>query len=671
MVRQDIIFPTFVSGLIVTVIGAIVISGWFTNNASLIQIMPNFAPMQFNTALCFLICGVGTALASLHKRNIAVIFGALTLTISGLTLLQYFLHMNFGLDQLFTDHTVMTKASQPGRLSPITALCFMLCGTALLFIKFQPIYIRSLAVTALFLCSAALIAYVLQFQGAVEFENIYGWGQLQRMALHTAIGFVLLSTGLIALSMAKKKKGHFDVWSMLPFSLASIIIAITILAWYSVKEYNSQIEKTYFENLVYDTQDAITDRYTLYLETLLGGKGLYHASKSVERDEWQRFVEAHDVDKNLPGINGVGYIDYVEEEDLEEYLEATRADNAPDFVNHPDTDFSNKFIIKYVEPVEPNKAAIGLDIGFEANRREAAERARDTGNPALTKRILLVQDNKQRAGFLLLIPIYKTKSLPSSINDRKEQIQGWIYAPFIGDHFLDDINSINKNQLSFSVYDGNQANDSMLIHKDIKDRNLQSDLYLTTQITLGGNVWTIEWYPSTQFQTREQDISTAILILGLLLSGIFYLMLNRLLHSKQAVTRQVRERTRELRQALAFQDLIAENIPDAVFVKNEDYEIVQGNSAFLNLYPEDERDQVIGTTTVEQYNKEEAEEFLKHDREAFEEGYSHTIESLHFPNGDLKTFSTKKVRFEDAENRPFILAIARDITDKSRKIKKF
>ena len=35
--------------------------------------------------------------------------------------------------------------------------------------------------------------------------------------------------------------------------------------------------------------------------------------------------------------------------------------------------------------------------------------------------------------------------------------------------------------------------------------------------------------------------------------------------------------------------------------------IVRANQAFLELYPEDIRDTVIGTTTVESYEKDEAE----------------------------------------------------------------
>ena len=75
------------------------------------------------------------------------------------------------------------------------------------------------------------------------------------------------------------------------------------------------------------------------------------------------------------------------------------------------------------------------------------------------------------------------------------------------------------------------------------------------------------------------------------------------------------------------------------------------------------RNDIIGKTTVEQYDKDEAEEFLKHDRDALENGFSETEETLTFPDGKRRTLSTKKIRFKDSKGERFILGVAHDITD--------
>ena len=119
---------------------------------------------------------------------------------------------------------------------------------------------------------------------------------------------------------------------------------------------------------------------------------------------------------------------------------------------------------------------------------------------------------------------------------------------------------------------------------------------------------------------------------------------------------------RELEASEAFQELIMENNPDMVFVKNEKCEIVEANPAFLAAYPDHMQDKIIGYTTVEEYREEEREGFLAKDREAFENGLSETIEHINFPNGEAKTLFTKKIRFKNAVGESFILGIARDIT---------
>ncbi len=110
--------------------------------------------------------------------------------------------------------------------------------------------------------------------------------------------------------------------------------------------------------------------------------------------------------------------------------------------------------------------------------------------------------------------------------------------------------------------------------------------------------------------------------------------------------------------------LISENNQDYLFAKDSNFRIVYANKAFLSLYPKDKRDKVIGYTTLEEYEQDEAEEFLKYDKEAFEKGFSETFERILFPNGEYRTLHTKKIKFVDSANAEFILGVARDVTER-------
>jgi len=86
--------------LIVIALGAVVIGGWYLNNTTLIQINPNFAPMQFNTALCFLLSGIGLAFFSFRKVYLSLSSGVLVGLIGLLTFLTYIFSFDLGFNVL-------------------------------------------------------------------------------------------------------------------------------------------------------------------------------------------------------------------------------------------------------------------------------------------------------------------------------------------------------------------------------------------------------------------------------------------------------------------------------------------------------------------------------------------------------------------------------------------
>jgi PAS domain S-box-containing protein len=120
---------------------------------------------------------------------------------------------------------------------------------------------------------------------------------------------------------------------------------------------------------------------------------------------------------------------------------------------------------------------------------------------------------------------------------------------------------------------------------------------------------------------------------------------------------------KNLRAIHKFQTIVFDNVPDMLFVKDSEFRIVQANQAFLNVYPEDMRNDVIGRTSLEGYEEEEREAFLVFDRIAFDKGFSETEETIQFPDGKRRTLLTKKVRFQDELGAVFILGVASDITD--------
>lgn len=174
---------------VILLLGILVLMGWFVGSDTLIQINVAFAPMQFNTALGFFLCGSGFLLIVLEKRWIAIIPGALVFLVGLLTLIEYVFDVNLGLDELFMTHTITTLTSHPGRMAPNTALSFTLTGIAIILVsgifvlKNILFWISTLGAIVFGLAVVAFSGYL------VNIESAYGWGELTRMAIHTSAGF--------------------------------------------------------------------------------------------------------------------------------------------------------------------------------------------------------------------------------------------------------------------------------------------------------------------------------------------------------------------------------------------------------------------------------------------------------------------------------------------------
>ena len=113
-------------------LGVVVLVGWYTHNAALIQVNPAFVPMQYNTALGFALSGLGLLALLFGASRWQQLAAVLVSLVGMLTLVEYIFGVDLGIDQLFMEHYIGVKTSHPGRMAPNTALCFSLTGLTLL-----------------------------------------------------------------------------------------------------------------------------------------------------------------------------------------------------------------------------------------------------------------------------------------------------------------------------------------------------------------------------------------------------------------------------------------------------------------------------------------------------------------------------------------------------------
>lgn len=199
-------------------LGLVVLVGWHSHTEVLIQLHPMLVPMQYNTAIGFLLSGLMLLAHGRDLRAPALTFAVIVAIIGMLTLLEYVFDANLGTDQLLMQHYITVQTSHPGRMAPNTALCFSFTGIA---IALSTGMIRKLSspINAVFGSLILGLGVVALLGYALELEAAYGWGRLTRMALHAAFGFIIIGSGLLAIGWKSARADDKSLPSWLPLCL--------------------------------------------------------------------------------------------------------------------------------------------------------------------------------------------------------------------------------------------------------------------------------------------------------------------------------------------------------------------------------------------------------------------------------------------------------------------
>ena len=166
---------------------------------------------------------------------------------------------------------------------------------------------------------------------------------------------------------------------------------------------------------------------------LLGARGavLTVGWEALNREAFLRYTQSRNIDVEFPGVRGFGVIRRVSPAQEAGFVARAAADGWPSFaVRALSPHDDERMVIQYIEPAARNREAVGLDIGSEPRRREAALAALRTGRVTLTGPITLVQaSSPPQAGFLMLLPVYPDATAAADAGRRVEEALGWTYAP--------------------------------------------------------------------------------------------------------------------------------------------------------------------------------------------------------------------------------------------------
>jgi CHASE1-domain containing sensor protein len=130
--------------------------------------------------------------------------------------------------------------------------------------------------------------------------------------------------------------------------------------------------------------------------------------------------------------------------------------------------------VKFIEPIEANRVALGFDVRTEPNRRQAAEAARDTGKATLTPSMEALQAPGGKATVEFFLPIYRSGSPLGTVAERRAALLGWVYEPLLLSELMAGLFHPEASDVDFEIYDGDTAASGTLLYDEDFGRRLGS-----------------------------------------------------------------------------------------------------------------------------------------------------------------------------------------------------
>lgn len=329
---------------------------------------------------------------------------------------------------------------------------------------------------------------------------------------------------------------HWYHWVAVAMSLA-----LTLVAWRVADKHVQERAQRQFDREAAQVIDLIRERMQKYEDALWAGVALFGSSHEITLDEWRTYSETIRLDVKYPGINGIGFIAVVEPDALAAFVETQRVAR-PDFTVYPAHDEDVAFPIVFIEPVEANRAAVGLDIAHESNRLRAALKARDTGEAQITGPIVLVQDSARTPGFLFYAPVYEHADPDAG----ERRFRGMVYAPFVVRHLMEGVLRKENRPLGVRLSDGADRLYDELV-EGAPDFDADPRFARTETVEMYGRTWRFDVHSGLSFRAAQSSTQPQLILWGgLLIEGLLIALFLLLSHANRRALALVDLATQEL-----------------------------------------------------------------------------------------------------------------------------
>lgn len=296
--------------------------------------------------------------------------------------------------------------------------------------------------------------------------------------------------------------------------------------------------------------DAVVAKINAYEEILRATQGLFYVAPDLSREDFGHFYQSLKLEQNYRGIQGLGYVVALTPEQKQAHIEAVRLTGLLNYDIYPAGERESYSSNLYLEPLSTkNRRVIGFDMYSDATRRQAMDRAVQTGEATLTEKVLLKQDGTDATinGLLMYLPVFIDPSESNMPIAERTLHSGWVYAVFRIDDVLEEVLALHQHIGLIDIYDDAEESENILFSRSGKAADKLFSLQKSYEV--GGRTWTFVGQPDQMFAdlvARNDPLS--IWVIGSIMSLLFALVIAAIAKSRANALRIASQMTRSYRQ---------------------------------------------------------------------------------------------------------------------------
>jgi PAS domain S-box-containing protein len=369
----------------------------------------------------------------------------------------------------------------------------------------------------------------------------------------------------------------WPVWLVVPVGVGVTLFLLHLSVGQQKRALHEQAS-----DMVRNVAAKVASRERNIDQALLGISAFLENRPSASHGDWEQFVSRQHLKKHYPGLVGIGFAE-------------VRAQGPGRPLDEGRT------TVRYLSTIQEDEGlpSTAGDLLADPLSREAASRARDSGNLTLSRRMTGAGLALDQAALMAFQPVYRSGDRPLTPGDRQSSLRGYVFAFIHVQEMLAVVKTVPPG-INLKIYDGEAiSQDSVLFDSDAFHPLVKPDpsdqlAIAQESVDLNGRPWTVRSIVDARALTGAAQNQPALLAIFGALATILLFLVAKLGHGTQCraqdwarrMTRDLSVNQAKLSQKQAELEAMNAKSPLGLFRVTADGEIKDANpraSAMMNI----------------------------------------------------------------------------------------